>query len=943
MSVAKFVAANGREALRRVREALGPDAVVLSNRVVEGGVEIVAMTDSELGTLSSGAPAYQAPVVVAQQPSMAMTVPGQVPDGLGDLRGELQSMRAMIERQLSGMPAAAQSPADPLRESLFEWLVGAGFSAQLARTLLARLPAGHDRPAAVTWMRREIASKVPVLEDEDALFGQGGVLALVGPTGVGKTTTTAKLAARFVLKHGADKLALLTTDTFRIGAHEQLRIYGDILGVPVHAVKDAADLRFALGALSQKHLVIIDTVGMSQRDRNLSEQIAMLAGAPAPVQRVLLLNGASHGDTLNEVVHAYRHDASPGGGVDGCIISKLDEATHLGSVLDVVIRHRLPVYYASTGQRVPEHLELARGEALVERAFMMPRRGSVFADAEAARRSLAAASNAAADSTAGASQAGGMHDVLRTIADSSHAVGGCVAALRDGPYGFGLLRELWTRRAAPDLALRPLSQQIRDALCQDAIRHSDRYLLAATVTLPCNVPGRRAPQPWQHTVWMADRDGMPVAAAVEPAGRAARGDEWASEMQDWRVALSARRTVVHLLDAVPATGTVHQWQNAGERWLASARKTTRVICDGTAWKVEALAETLTFHALGETQVRERDAMLWVAQTQVRTIESQVRATRASAEGGLDAGLLVARAIDRETGQTLAVDYLLADPALASAGPQIARWARLGEQAAVHCRTVRHALDQLGQSAADGAACAPVAMISMQAGLTALRLAHAPVAEAVECLAGLAGRTTAKDATPGGAALLEGIARLLALLDVLENFPGRQPAAPIAIASPVALAAPATAPATEAAAALASVRIPAEDTAEVAAVAAAVAGTGTSATVSDQRSPAPARTEYASRADEGDDGFGDALDDDAAVVAIGSARIAPAQANRREELPLAARQLAERMGAAGSDTSGPNKPNKPNDTNDMEADARNALAAATMAHRQARAQLAALGD
>ncbi len=112
--------------------------------------------------------------------------------------------------------------------------------------------------------------------------------------------------------------------------------------------------------MKDKHLVIIDTVGMSQRDRSLSEQIAMLAGVPAPVQRVLLLNGASHGDTLNEVVHAYRHDAAPdGGGIDGCIISKLDEATHLGSVLDVVIRHRLPVFYASTGQRVPEHLELA--------------------------------------------------------------------------------------------------------------------------------------------------------------------------------------------------------------------------------------------------------------------------------------------------------------------------------------------------------------------------------------------------------------------------------------------------------------------------------------------------------------------------------------------------------------------------------------------------------
>ncbi len=204
------------------------------------------------------------------------------------------------------------------------------------------------------------------------------MLALIGPTGVGKTTTTAKLAARFVLRHGPGKLALLTTDRFRIGAHEQLRIYGDILGVPVHAVKDAADLRFALSAMKDKHLVIIDTVGMSQRDRSpvrpdldVGRRAGPDAACAAARQR------QRRGDTLNEVVHAYRNDtAGDAAGIDSCIISKLDEATHLGSVLDVVIRHRLPVLYASTGQRVPEHLELAQADALVERAFLTPRRGS---------------------------------------------------------------------------------------------------------------------------------------------------------------------------------------------------------------------------------------------------------------------------------------------------------------------------------------------------------------------------------------------------------------------------------------------------------------------------------------------------------------------------------------------------------------------------------------
>lgn len=777
MSVAKFVAANGREALRQVREAMGPDAVVLSNRTVEGGVEIVAMSDRELDTLSTSAPAYQPPAMPALAAPMA--APMADGDALGDLRGELQSMRALIERQL-GAAAAPALPAvsaatDPMRESLFDWLVGAGFSAQLARTLLARLPAGYDRQAAMAWMRREIASKVPVLADEDALFGQGGVLALVGPTGVGKTTTTAKLAARFVLKHGADKLALLTTDTFRIGAHEQLRIYGDILGVPVHAVKDAADLRLALDALAQKHLVIIDTVGMSQRDRNLSEQIAMLAGAPAPVQRVLLLNGASHGDTLNEVVHAYRHDATPGGGVDGCIISKLDEATHLGSVLDVVIRHRLPVFYASTGQRVPEHLELARGDALVERAFLMPRRGSVFADAQAARR-------AAETAEAGEGRAGAGTDVLRAIADSGHAVGACVTALREGPYGFDVLRELWARRAAgaADFALRPLAQRVREAMCHDVGRLSDRYVLAAQVTLPCAVPGRRTPQPWQHTVWLADRDGMPIGASVTPAGRTQQCAEWETEMADWRAAIATRRTLVHLADALPAAAVLQRWQGAGERWLAGARKTTRVLCDGAAWKLDALGDTLTFHAVDEVELRGRAAMLWVAQASVRVIEGQTRGARpAQADGGIDAGLLVVRAIDRDNGQTLAVDYLLADPALAIEGARIARWARFGEQAALQCRTLRHALDQLGQGAEAGVPDAS-SLFALQAGLTALRLAHAPDAAAVDCLSRLAGRTAGKDASPGAAALLEGIGRLLALMDVLENFPGR--AAPVAEAA-----------------------------------------------------------------------------------------------------------------------------------------------------------------
>ena len=216
-----------------------------------------------------------------------------------------------------------------------------------------------------------------MLETKESMMNRGGVFALMGPTGVGKTTTTAKLAARCVMRFGASKVALLTTDSYRIGAHEQLRIFGKILGVSVHAVKDAGDLQLALSELRNKHIVLIDTIGMSQRDRTVADHIAMLCGAGHPVQRLLLLNATSHGDTLNEVVQAYQStpDQPP---LAGCILTKLDEATNLGGVLDTVIRYKLPVHYVSTGQKVPENLYVATKRFLIKSAFCIPRDGSPF-------------------------------------------------------------------------------------------------------------------------------------------------------------------------------------------------------------------------------------------------------------------------------------------------------------------------------------------------------------------------------------------------------------------------------------------------------------------------------------------------------------------------------------------------------------------------------------
>ena len=298
----------------------------------------------------------------------------------GTVMNELGAMRGMMEEQFDSLMWHDRQRRSPVHAALSKHLFSAGFSAQLVRMLVDNLPSGDDTQTfeqAADWAQSVLAANLPVLENEDALMERGGVFALMGPTGVGKTTTTAKLAARCVMRFGASKVALLTTDSYRIGGHEQLRIFGKILGVPVHAVKDAGDLELALSELRNKHIVLIDTIGMSQRDRAVSDQIAMLHGANAPVQRLLLLNATSHGDTLNEVVQAYR-SAGEHPDLAGCILTKLDEATHLGGVLDTVIRYKLPVHYVSTGQKVPENLYVASTRFLLKSAFCVPRDGSPF-------------------------------------------------------------------------------------------------------------------------------------------------------------------------------------------------------------------------------------------------------------------------------------------------------------------------------------------------------------------------------------------------------------------------------------------------------------------------------------------------------------------------------------------------------------------------------------
>jgi flagellar biosynthesis protein FlhF len=256
------------------------------------------------------------------------------------------------------------------RSAVMHELLNAGFSPYLSRRVADEVCAIESDPtieAVAECLERELW-----IAGDDEIVNNGGIYALVGPTGVGKTTTVAKLAARAVVRFGASKVALLTTDGYRVGAHDQLRIYGRILGVPVHSIRDGEELVQVLAGLTDRHLVLIDTIGMSQRDQALAEQAAMLAGS-GDVKRLLLVQTTANARTLDQVVAAYKKT-----GVEGCILTKTDEAASIAPALDVVIRHQLPVHYATDGQRVPEDIQLPDAMALVREALQPAADGEAF-------------------------------------------------------------------------------------------------------------------------------------------------------------------------------------------------------------------------------------------------------------------------------------------------------------------------------------------------------------------------------------------------------------------------------------------------------------------------------------------------------------------------------------------------------------------------------------
>ena len=356
MKIKRFTAKDMREAIRLVREEQGPDAVILSNKRVNGQVEIVAATDYDEALVRQ---ALRAQARKPGEAPAAPAAPAALPADpeLGAMRRELAGLRQMVQRQTTQF-AVGQLRLAPGRADALEALERIGVEAPLAQDLVARVPADADENSARNLPLGLFAKQIPVTEEDPV--DRGGVIALVGATGVGKTTTIAKLAARFGARHGLRNVALVTTDHYRIGAREQLYTYGRLLGVPVHEARTAEEFAGALKRLAEYKLVLVDTAGLSPGDRQLAAQMKLLGS----VKHYLVLAANAQAADLHDTVARYA-PLKPA----ACVLTKVDETCRLGGALSVAVRRKLPLAYVCDGQRVPEDLHLARAHRLVLRAM----------------------------------------------------------------------------------------------------------------------------------------------------------------------------------------------------------------------------------------------------------------------------------------------------------------------------------------------------------------------------------------------------------------------------------------------------------------------------------------------------------------------------------------------------------------------------------------------
>ncbi|WP_066454312.1 flagellar biosynthesis protein FlhF [Castellaniella caeni] len=813
MNISRFFGATNREAMRQVRLALGSEALIISNKRVNGGVEILATdatslpeaaqpTDdaADVGAVytpsapsAAGLPPYRQsaaaagyaasqnaaaptrPVTPSAMPAGAPAAPTQAPasPAAAELAGALDELKGSLESRMDELLWGNQLRRSPQAITLFQGLLRFGFSTTLLRAMLKTLPELAGSRAAIQWARGELIRHLPVLASEADLWQPGLALALVGPTGVGKTTTIAKLAARCVRRNGPDSLVLLTTDTYRIGAHEQLKIYGQMLRVPVHVVQDVHELRRVLQTVRPDQTVLIDNVGISQRDRYVADQAALLAGAGRRVERLLALNASSHGDTLDEVARSYVRDG--GTPLRGCIITKIDEASCLGGALDTAIRYRLPIHYVSNGQKVPENLLFLTAAELVDRALVpLQSVRTQFAPTEADLAALMSITQPeeSAEAVAERRRQQVLLPQLLTQSARGDSLGldqlRAAVALLDEDSILAEGYDLWHSRAAGQLpaavgAIDHLRRVARMGLAEGeaALVVHDRQLLSWQ--------GRRG-------AWCAAAcfggDARPLAATAQQAGLA---DGWYAVQGAQSVAPSAL-DVLHQQIALESEGLdsapCHVFEGGsqallralsaeGRVWLSAISARARIYQDGEACVASAAAQRLAYQPLDGGLFASLRAPAGLDGAQLAWWAGQAPAElHLRGETALPVRLFCLRAVDPLDGRVVRVWHALQGMAGALAPGPLAM--------ALVLRQECHAAWRLATPwLADAQGREPLldrAVLAAQLGLAAWRLVQAPVlAPAAHAVARMLGsETLTARQSPAGLLKLYALKELLAV-------------------------------------------------------------------------------------------------------------------------------------------------------------------------------------
>ena len=382
MKIKRYTDKDMRQVLRRVREDQGEDAVILSNRRVDDGIEIIAAIDYDealvrqaLGVSADdnaaiGSDAYRE---IAEDDVVDLdAVPGVQPAVLSaellahqsdsrivlrDMQGEIASLRNLLETQVSGLVWKDVSRRSPLRAQVLRNLARIGIAPDIANIIVDRLePINEIRNL---WQAPLAAIAQTLSVADDRLLSDGGVFALIGPTGVGKTTTIAKIAAHYAMQNWSDDIALISADSYRIGAKEHLMAFANIVGVKVYSAGSSEELSALLDRLRDKKLILIDTEGRSPRDRELANRLAAYGRNQDRVRFYLTLSAASQEAGLDEAVREFNKVP-----LEGCIVTKIDEAAQLGCVISTLIRHDLRASWFTDGQRIPEDLHAAAHKRL---------------------------------------------------------------------------------------------------------------------------------------------------------------------------------------------------------------------------------------------------------------------------------------------------------------------------------------------------------------------------------------------------------------------------------------------------------------------------------------------------------------------------------------------------------------------------------------------------